>query len=147
LLRQFAERSAAKTYLALALGICEKMSGTVDGPIGRDPRRRTRMAILPVGGREAHTDWSARAYPQKNFTAFTLHPRTGRTHQIRVHLAAIGHPVLGDRLYGFDPARFSPVPRILLHAARLEIRHPLSNQPLIISAPIPEDMAKLLAGA
>jgi 23S rRNA pseudouridine1911/1915/1917 synthase len=144
LLRQFKERTAKKTYVALAAGLCEKLSGTVDAPIGRDPRRRTRMAVLPFGGREARTDWSAVPLPKKNFTHFTLRPRTGRTHQIRVHLAFLGHPILGDRLYGFDFRRFFPVPRILLHAVQLEIQHPLSGQSLTISASIPGDIATLL---
>jgi 23S rRNA pseudouridine1911/1915/1917 synthase len=143
LAEQFALRSVQKTYEALAHAVPSRLSGTASGAIGRDPRRRTRMAVVPRGGRAASTGWRAVPCREKNFTHFTLHPQGGRTHQIRVHLSAMGHPILGDSLYGCPPHAVQ-APRVMLHARILSILHPLSRCPLSLKAPLPIDMAQLL---
>jgi 23S rRNA pseudouridine1911/1915/1917 synthase len=139
IMEQFRTRNAKKTYTALAYGVIETRSGSIYAPIGRDKKHRTRMAVVRIGGRDARTDWTAASCDEKQLTQFTLYPQTGRTHQIRVHLAYIGHPILGDTLYGFkrQPAY---VQRTLLHASTLEIMHPLNREKLIIHAPLPDDM-------
>ncbi|MDR3316988.1 MAG: RluA family pseudouridine synthase [Puniceicoccales bacterium] len=141
---QFASRKVTKTYEALAAGVPNILSGRVIAPIGRDPRHRTRMSIAP-GGKSARTDWRIRPGGKGNFSHFFLHPHTGRTHQIRVHLASMGHPILGDELYGFDGKKYAhfQIPRILLHASTLKFMHPTTGKWLEISAPLPEDMARL----
>jgi 23S rRNA pseudouridine1911/1915/1917 synthase len=136
---QFENRSVKKVYEALAHGIAGRLFGTAAGPIGRDPRRRSRRTVLRKGGREARTDWEAVPYEDQNFTHFTLRPRSGRTHQIRVHLAAMGHPILGDGFYGC-PRREPPVPRVLLHARSLAFTHPIAGRRVVLEAPLPADM-------
>jgi 23S rRNA pseudouridine1911/1915/1917 synthase len=142
---QFKNRSVEKVYVALAHGVAGRPAGSAMGAIGRDPHRRTRMAVLRRGGREARTDWRAVPHGERNFTQFTLRPRSGRTHQIRVHLSALGHPVLGDVLYGC-PRREPPVPRILLHAGSIAFTHPASGQRISLESPLPADMASWLSG-
>jgi 23S rRNA pseudouridine1911/1915/1917 synthase len=143
LAQQFEKRSVKKIYEALAHGIAARPAGTATGSVGRDPHRRTRRTVLRLGGKEARTDWEAFPCGEQNFTHFILRPRSGRTHQIRVHLAAMGHPILGDGFYGC-PDREPPVPRVLLHARLLAFVHPTSGLRIAIEAPLPEDMASLL---
>jgi len=155
LVRQLQARTVRREYLALAYG--ELLAGgTVDAPIGRDPRERTRMAVV-ASGKPARTHYRVR----ERFAASTLLEcalETGRTHQIRVHLASIGHPLVGDPLYrkGRGTQRLSPqaradslpalaaFPRQALHAARLGLIHPASGASLFWEAPLPQDMAQLL---
>jgi 23S rRNA pseudouridine1911/1915/1917 synthase len=146
--RQFKERQVHKSYLALVAGHLQPAWGLIEAPIGRDPHRRQRMAVL-AGGREAVTEYhvleqfARRLGPAGgSYSLVEAEPKTGRTHQIRVHLASIGHPVVGDRVYG-RRSRL-PVPRQFLHARRLEFRHPLSGSRIDLEAPLPPDLAAVL---
>jgi 23S rRNA pseudouridine1911/1915/1917 synthase len=114
--------------------------GVIEAPIGRDPRQRQRMALVSVagGGREARTRFRV-LREQKGRSLLELQLETGRTHQIRVHLAAVGHPVVGDPTYG-RPRAPQP-PRIFLHAAHLEFEHPATHQWMVFEAPLPADLA------
>jgi len=131
-----------RRYLALVWGGIEPANGTIDAPIGRSVRRRTRMAVRE-GGKEAVTNYEVR----ERFTTTTLLDcglETGRTHQIRVHLSAIGHPVVGDAPYG---GRREPIAlaRPFLHAWRLAFAHPLSGEALAFEDPVPLELDRLLA--
>ncbi|MGO8876285.1 MAG: RluA family pseudouridine synthase [Acidimicrobiales bacterium] len=139
LTEQLAARTAKRTYLALALGTLGAAQGIVDAPIGRSSRDPTRMAVAS-SGREARTSYSVvrRFSRPVQATELELRLETGRTHQIRVHLAAIGHPVLGDGRYG-GARRSSGVTRLMLHALRLGFAAPGSGEPLEFEAPPPED--------
>lgn len=143
LLRQFKERQVKKVYLALVKGKLEPASGWIDAPIGRHRQHRKKMA-LNDDGRAAQTYYEV----EKQFSQFALvraEPKTGRTHQIRVHLASIGHPILGDRLYGH--LRGATVPRMArqaLHAHRLEVTHPESGQALQWVSPLPADLVQAM---
>jgi 23S rRNA pseudouridine1911/1915/1917 synthase len=144
LVRQLQARSVRRHYLALALGAVTR-DGTVDAPIGRHPVQRTKMAVV-VGGREARTHYSVR----ERFARATLvecRLETGRTHQIRVHMASLGHPLVGDAAYGrakSGDARLDAFPRQALHAWRLALIHPLTGQEMAWESPLPADMAALL---
>jgi len=141
--RQFKARQVRKVYVALLDGHLEAARGRIEAPLGRDPRRRQRMAVLP-GGREAITEYRLLAsFAGGDYSLVEAEPKTGRTHQIRVHFASIGHPVVGDTLYGRRRARL-PVPRQFLHAQRLGFTHPLTGQPLEFEAPLPIDLAAVL---
>ena len=127
---QFASRSIKKTYLAWVAGPFEETEGRIEAPLGRDPRAPRRMAVLP-GGRDAETEFRVLAQ-ERGRALLSVHPRTGRTHQIRVHLKYIGHPVAGDRLYGGPAAQ-----GLLLHAWKLELTHPASGERMTFEAPPP----------
>jgi len=135
LARQFASRKVTKIYLALAAGRFSKKSGTVSVPIGRHPVHRKKMAALAEGkGRDATTDWRVLAdLPAGTLVGCTLH--SGRTHQIRVHLKHLGHPLLGDDVYG----KRAGFPRQMLHAWKLGFSHPATGKHLDFIAPIPPD--------
>ena len=142
----FSGRSARKRYLALVLGAPEGAAGICRGSIGRHPVVRTRMA-LASDGREAETRWAVEEWFGDGAAALVAcWPKTGRTHQIRVHLAGMGHPLLGDTTYGFKPARLPEVevPRVMLHAAGLELPHPDTGATLRLETPPPEDFARVL---
>ena len=139
---QLKERRVKKTYLALVQGRVTPAEAVIDAPIGRDPVQRRRMAVVDKGGREARTAYRVRANYDGAYTLVEASPITGRTHQIRVHLASIGHPVVGDALYG----RPSPlVGRQFLHAWRLAFRHPIMGQELNFESALPEDLGKAVA--
>jgi 23S rRNA pseudouridine1911/1915/1917 synthase len=149
---QFKSREVRKTYMALVHGRVATDRGQIAEPVGRDPRRRTRMKAGGIAPREALTQYRVvrRLGP---FTLLEAMPQTGRTHQIRVHLASIGHPVVGDTTYG-APARLRrnagdepTLPRTFLHAAKLAFAHPLTGAPLELEAPLPEELAAFLAQA
>jgi 23S rRNA pseudouridine1911/1915/1917 synthase len=139
----FAGRQVEKTYLALVHGNVPADRGRIEKPIARDPRHRTRMTARLGRGRAAWTEYRV----LQRFAGFTLlevRIGTGRTHQIRVHLASIGHPVAGDRLYG-APAKneiHAPGERFFLHAQRIRFQHPCTGQPLEIESPLPEDLTR-----
>jgi 23S rRNA pseudouridine1911/1915/1917 synthase len=139
LAKQLKAREVDKVYVALVEGTPKPADGVIDAPIARDPRRRQRMAVVE-GGREAATAYRV----LERFEGVSLveaRPRTGRTHQIRVHLAAIGHPIVGDPVYG----RRSPlVPRQFLHAARIEFAHPATGERVAYDAPLPPDLEQAL---
>jgi 23S rRNA pseudouridine1911/1915/1917 synthase len=146
--KAIAERRVVRRYAALAWGHLEGDRLTVDRPIARDPRDRKRMAIVS-NGRSAKTDFLRLA----RFDAADLlraHLHTGRTHQIRVHLASIGHPVVGDDTYGGGGGRrlvALPARRHFLHAAWLRLRHPTSGVSMDLRAPLPEDLRRSIAAA
>jgi 23S rRNA pseudouridine1911/1915/1917 synthase len=141
--RQFKARQVHKVYVALLDGHLEAAHGRIEAPLGRDPRRRQRMAVVP-GGREAITEYRLLAsFAGGDYSLVEAEPKTGRTHQIRVHFASIGHPVVGDTVYGRRRTRL-PVPRQFLHAQRLGFTHPLTGQPLEFEAPLPIDLAAVL---
>lgn len=142
LARQFAGRTVTKIYLALAAGAFTQKSGVVDAPIGRHPVERKKMAVLKEGrAREARTSFrvlqevAAPEAPRGVGTVVECTLHTGRTHQIRVHLKHLGHPLLGDELYG-KRAGFA---RQMLHAWRLGFTHPRSEKPIACTAPLPPD--------
>lgn len=132
---QFSTRKVEKTYLALVEGTLDG-TGHIEKPIARDPSNRARMTARRATGRHAITDWKA----IEHFRAFTfleIRIGTGRTHQIRAHMAAAGHPVAGDRLYG---ARPSPWNRYFLHAHRLGFRSPATGDKVVVESPLPPDL-------
>jgi 23S rRNA pseudouridine1911/1915/1917 synthase len=139
-----ADRTLRREYLALVIGTPPARSGTIDAPIGRDRRDRVLMSIDSEDPREARTHF---AIERLLATTALLRVRleTGRTHQIRVHLASIGHPVVGDRQYG-GPMWFG-IERQFLHAVRLAFRHPVTGAEVDVTSPLPPDLAAALAQA
>jgi 23S rRNA pseudouridine1911/1915/1917 synthase len=138
---QLKERKVSKTYLALVEGHLSPAEAMIDAPIGRDPNNRRRMMVRGAGGRDAQTRYRVREeYP--GYTLVEASPITGRTHQIRVHFASLGHPVAGDAVYG-RPSKL--VGRQFLHAWRLAFRHPISGEELSFEAPLPEELEAALA--
>jgi 23S rRNA pseudouridine1911/1915/1917 synthase len=146
LTEQLAARTAKRTYLALALGTFGATNGVVDAPIGRSSRDPTKMAVAG-SGREARTSYRVMRRFSEPLPATELELRleTGRTHQIRVHLAAISHPVLGDTRYG-GGRRSSGVRRMMLHAVRLGFLSPANGAVLEFEAPPPEDYVASIGG-
>jgi len=139
---QLKERRVRKTYLALVVGAPKRDEGNIDAPIGRSPRNRKKMAIVD-GGREAQTGWKV-VERYDGYTLVEAHPVTGRTHQIRVHLAAIGLPVVGDATYG---KRSALVARHFLHAAKLGFYMPPDESEWReFESPLPPDLRDALAG-
>jgi 23S rRNA pseudouridine1911/1915/1917 synthase len=139
-----ADRRIEREYLALVEGRPPARSGTIEAPIGRDPRVRTRMAVGGAGEREARTHFTLeRALADTSLLRLRL--ETGRTHQIRVHLRAIGHPVCGDPEYG-TPGLLG-LDRQFLHATRLAFEHPITGERVEVSSPLPADLRAALARA
>jgi 23S rRNA pseudouridine1911/1915/1917 synthase len=143
---QLKARRIKKTYLALVQGSVAAAAGRIEAPIGRDPGRRTRMAVVP-SGRAATTGYRVRER-FKGWTLLELDLVTGRTHQIRVHLEAIGHPIAGDPMYGTGTSRRGPdgLERLFLHAWRLELTSPSSGRLIRAEAPLPPELEGVLAG-
>jgi 23S rRNA pseudouridine1911/1915/1917 synthase len=166
----FSSRQIKKTYLALVQGAVERPKGTINASVGRDPLRRTRMTAKPMmNARTAVSHYEVVRRLTNRFGKFTLvrvRIETGRTHQIRVHMASIGHPVVGDTLYGgagqltdqvasqaatSKAARRNQQPerlklgRNFLHAARLEFPHPRTGELLQLEAPLPVELEALLS--
>ena len=140
--RQIKDREVEKGYLALVEGVPSPETGVIDAPIGRDPRRRTRMAVT-AGGRESRTGYRMLEQAGR-YTLLELQLHTGRTHQARVHLSWLGHPLLGDAVYG---RRSQPLPRHFLHAHRLAFAHPATGEPLEFLSPLPPDLETALERA
>lgn len=146
----FKAREIRKTYLALVHGRIVKDEGEISRAVGRDPVRRVRMKAGGLAPREALTHYRVlQRFP--HFSFVEVQPHTGRTHQIRVHLAALGHPVVGDTLYG-APGKLrlagreeKTLARTFLHAAALEFRHPRSGELLQLNANLPQELAAVLA--
>ena len=135
------KRTIHRSYLALVHGVPELPTGTVDAPIGRDPAHPTRKKVL-AGGRPSRTHYRVlRSYQVASLLEIEL--ETGRTHQIRVHLAAIDHPVVGDRVYSRRRPPV-PVPRMFLHAFRLRFPHPASGEEMVKESPLPPELEEVL---
>jgi 23S rRNA pseudouridine1911/1915/1917 synthase len=161
---QFSRREVNKTYIALVHGWMKKDSGTIAAPISRDRVRRTRMTTRIAGGREAVSRYRVVRRIDSTFGKFTLVEvkiDTGRTHQIRVHMASLGHPVVGDTLYGAPrEIRIPPsaktgrkggataalsLPRNFLHAAQLELAHPRTGEKIAMTSPLPSELQEFLS--
>jgi 23S rRNA pseudouridine1911/1915/1917 synthase len=145
LMAQLKARRVKKTYLALVHGAVPAQNGRIEAPIGRDPRHYSRMAVIP-SGRPSITGYRVR----ERFAGWTLLEvdlMTGRTHQIRVHLASIGHPVAGDPLYSTGPARTGPdgLTRLFLHSWRIEFASPAGDKLIRAEAPLPTELETVLA--
>ena len=142
---QFKARDTRKEYLALAWGMPHPRAGTIRTLIGRSERDRKKMSVQVKHGRPAVSHYEV-IETFADCSLLRVRIETGRTHQIRVHLAHLGHAVVGDALYGHARGRRLPVPveRQLLHAARLELKHPRTGAPLVFAAPLPADFAAVL---
>jgi tRNA pseudouridine32 synthase / 23S rRNA pseudouridine746 synthase len=133
----FETRQVGKTYHAIVAGRVAQAAGEIDLPLGADWINRPRQIVDPVQGKPARTRYSLLAYDAaSNTSRLELEPLTGRTHQLRVHLQAIGHPIVGDPLYA-PPAACPPGGRLLLHASELAFLHPVHGTPLSFSSPPP----------
>lgn len=139
----FAEREVVKEYLAIVAGV-PKEYGRVTLPLGRHPSIKTRMAVAEKGGRDADTEyWRIWTTPDRSASLVRVRIHTGRTHQIRVHLASEGHPLLGDSVYA-DTATADRAPRQMLHSWHLQIEHPVTQEPLEYLVPPPQDFMDVL---
>ncbi|MFZ7113371.1 MAG: RluA family pseudouridine synthase [Desulfatiglandales bacterium] len=152
---QFAAGKIKKEYLAIVHGVPKQGEGGIDAPITRHPRRRKEMAVVSSGGKRAITFWKMIRPFGDSYALLSISPRTGRTHQIRVHLAHLGYPILGDPVYGYrrdkrdslDPKKRGLQPRAkrqMLHAGTLGFLHPKDEEYCEFSAPLPEDMRLVL---
>ena len=152
---QFTDRSLSRIYQALVWGLPNPLEGEIEGAIGRHPRSRQKMAVVTSGGKDSLTHYSTMQAFGTLATLVECRLATGRTHQIRVHMAHIGHPVVGDPLYGSRRGRkgsgeqgivaaLQAFPRQALHAGEIRFIHPRSKKILKFKAPMPEDMAALL---
>ena len=142
LAEQIAKKTCRREYLALLEGRVKEDEGRIETNIGRDPKDRLKMAVLPAGGRRAVTLFRvAERFSEHTLVHFTL--QTGRTHQIRVHAKYMGHPVVGDKTYGYKKQRFS-LEGQLLHAFRLTLTHPRTGEEMTFEAPLPQDFAHVL---
>ncbi len=141
-----AERRLRRTYLALVAGRPRSRSGTIDAPLGRDHRAPDRRAIGGRGPRPARTHFRVvEGLVGVSLLEVTL--ETGRTHQIRVHLASIGHPVVGDATYGRGRSERLGLARQFLHSHRLAFRHPFTGEEVDVSSPLPPDLERALSEA
>ena len=136
---QIKSRQVTKGYLALVEGTPKQLHGKVDAPVGRHPRRRTRMAVV-VGGKEARTNYKV-IHQVAGYSLLEIYLETGRTHQIRVHMAYLGHPLLGDTTYGRSS---SLVNRHFLHAFHLGFKHPVNGESLEFKIDLPSDLTPVL---
>ncbi len=139
---QFKARTTAKRYIALVEGVPPSSRGIIEAPIARDPKQRKRMAVVPKGRPaitryELHEDFGTHS-------VIDIDLLTGRTHQVRVHFAWLGHPVAGDRVYGFRKVTIPLKDRIFLHAAALEVDSPSTGQRLRFEAPLPPELSTIL---
>ena len=142
---QLKAKTARREYLGVVYGATKQESGTINLPIGRHPKERKKMAVVPVekGGREAVTHWFIEER-LGNYTLMHFQLETGRTHQIRVHSAQIGHPIVGDSVYGSGRSVGVNLPGQALHAWKLQLKHPLTNNLVEVVAPLPQVFSTLL---
>lgn len=154
LTKQFRNRTVEKVYLAITYGQFGQKEGLIDSAIGRHPSQRKRMSTRTKKGRVAVTRWK-RVEKLDGFASLEIYPQTGRTHQIRVHLSSVGHPILGDPLYGRKGRPGSTrdralreclkrMDRLALHAYRLEFNHPRTGERVQFVSPIPQDMREVV---
>jgi 23S rRNA pseudouridine1911/1915/1917 synthase len=145
--RQFKQREVRKMYVALVIGNIEQAEGVIDAPIGRHRVHRKRMAVV-ANGKPARTRWRVRGRYRdarnRIYTLLDVRLLTGRTHQIRVHFAWLGYPLVGDAVYGPVHSPL-PAPRQFLHARVLTLLHPTTEEKMTFSAPLPDDLATFLA--
>lgn len=141
--KEFKQRRVKKIYLALVTGALDENQGKIDLPLGRHPTHRKRMAVNTERSKPAETTWRILEQIQGN-TLVEVGLKTGRTHQIRVHFSALGHPIVGDMVYGPRKKKQIKVPRQMLHAKALGFRHPWSGQSVEFLAPVPEDMLEVI---
>lgn len=134
----FKEKTLEKTYVCIAKGIFKEKSGRIETLIGRDPRDRKKMAVVTENGKIAISNYEV-LDESKNYSLVKVRIETGRTHQIRVHMKSLNHPILGDSTYGNST---DGIDRQMLHAYRLKFTHPISKKEMIVTAPIPEDFRK-----
>ena len=139
---QLLDHSMARTYDAIVCGTLKEDSGTVDAPIGRHPTDRKKMCVTQRNSKSAVTHWEV-VKRYRGYTHIRCHLETGRTHQIRVHMAYIGHPILGDTVYGHKKAELGQDTQCL-HAGALCFRHPRSGKPVMVFAPLPEYFCEVL---
>jgi 23S rRNA pseudouridine1911/1915/1917 synthase len=154
LVRQFHDREVEKVYVALVWGRFDQRCGKIDQEVGRHPTARQKMSAHPRRGKPAVTFWRVLEEYPGPLTLLELSPKTGRTHQLRVHLAALGHPIVGDATYGGGATRLKENPRLrdlrplvqrqLLHARSLRLIHPVSGEAVVAEAPLPEDFQVVL---
>lgn len=153
---QFASRTLSRRYWALVWGLLPQRTGSIEGAIGRSPRNRQKMAMVQRGGKPAQTFYSVQKTfiplnsPQQAITQVECRLATGRTHQIRVHLSAIGHPLIGDPVYGRKnkskiwAEAVTQFPRQALHAFQLQLQHPRTQEAMTFTAPLPSDLQNLV---
>src|SRR5262249_53033351 len=146
--KAFQDRTVEKTYLALVHGKPRESTGTIELSVGRHPSIRTRMTASPSRGRSAFTQYRV-LQEFRGFTLLEVLIKTGRTHQIRVHLSAVGHPVVGDDVYGERSykefiKKFGPFDRYFLHATSLRFNHPTTGEVLEFHSPLPRELQKLI---
>ncbi len=158
LIKQFKQGEVKKEYIALIHGVPVPRQGKIELPIARHPKKRKEMAVTKSGGRMALTVWKVlETYYSNSFSVLSVKIKTGRTHQIRVHLSHLGHPVIGDPVYGygknwwkrrpeFNKAGLSPPGRQMLHSRTLGFKHPVTGKYQEYHAPIPEDMKIFMEG-
>jgi 23S rRNA pseudouridine1911/1915/1917 synthase len=139
-----AARRIDRRYLALAHNRFPVPTGTIEAPIGRDPAQPTRRAVVPTGKPSVTHYEVMEELAGGEVSLLEVRLDTGRTHQIRVHLAAIDHPVLGDRTYAGAPFR-ATAPRVMLHARTVGFEHPVTGGRIVVEAPLPGDMAEVIA--
>lgn len=144
--QNFKKREVEKKYLALVHGQVKVEEGVVEAPIGRNPKNRMKFAVV-ASGKAALTQFKVKKV-YKNYTMLEIYPKTGRTHQVRVHLAALGHPVVSDDLYagrkrGRQDKKWCP--RLFLHAAELKFKHPRTGKALVFKAVWPNDLREGLS--
>lgn len=139
---QLKDHSMARTYDAIVCGSMREDSGTVDAPIGRHPTDRKKMCVTQRNSRSAVTHWEV-VKRYRGYTHIRCHLETGRTHQIRVHMAYIGHPILGDTVYGHKKPELGQSSQCL-HAGLLCLRHPRDGRPVIVAAPLPDYFQQVL---
>ena len=134
----FKEKTLEKTYVCIAKGIFKDKSGRIETLIGRDPRDRKKMAVVTENGKIAISNYEI-LDESKNYSLVKVRIETGRTHQIRVHMKSLNHPILGDATYGNST---DGIARQMLHAYRLKFTHPISKKDMVVTAPIPEDFKR-----
>lgn len=144
LVKMVEAREISREYLAVVAGVPEAREGVIEANIARDPRHRERFVVVDRGGRRAVTRYAVDRALGRTASILAVTLETGRTHQIRVHFAAIGHPVLGDRSYGGTKGRTPLIGRQALHAVRLSFAHPVTGKPVTCKAPVPADIASLI---